>query len=240
MKLLALFFLSQITSAKVYKIGTYLIPKYVQSAEQGEFIALTKEIAQKNNIKIQIEVYPPARTVKKFLAGELDGYFPSLDVLNSTQVAKSVPFYFKKDFLFYLAKEPIAKIEDQDICLTNGYPYAPEINNSVNTRFYFANSDEDCLSMLQKRRVQGFICEAVTGVGALEKLKIKSIKVKQKYLSTQDVYYAFRYDKEGKTLANKFSSVIKLKREDLSLKKLFKSASQKVSNYIKEYDPTVN
>jgi len=235
--ILCFLFLSSI-NAKTIVLGTYKIPRYVKSHDKGEFITLVKKIAQETGLKIKIEVYPPKRTLKLFNQGDLDGYFPSLDILNSKKVSKSRPYYYKKDFLFYEKGKPIDSLGNKEICLTNGYPYGKNILTKKDVNFHFSGSDEACLEMVQRKRVHGFICEGLTGVAAINKLKLGVIEAKQEPLSTMPVYFAFQNNKEGQKLSQSFTKELTKLQNSGELSNLFKKAKNSVKYYLRSYDPT--
>lgn len=226
--------------AKTIVLGTYKIPQYVRSHDRGEFIKLARTLAERNGINLKIVVYPPRRTLQFFNNKQIDGYFPSLDILNKGKVSKSRNYYYKKDFLFFDKNTPISAIKGKKICLTGGYPYAPSILNAKDVDYHFAGSDDSCLEMVKRGRVDGFVCEGLTGVAAINKLGLKDIKVNQNPLSTLPVYFAFQNSNEGRALAKLFSKEIRKMEKSGELSKLFTEAKNRVKYYLRSYDPTSN
>ncbi len=237
--LLLLFFALKSFSAYEITLGTFLIPKYVTSDTEGEFIRLVKMIEKDSGVKINIKILPPARTRLLFLKGELDGYFPSLDIFGDEDIIKTKPFYYKKDYLFHLSTQKITKLKNKDICLTNGYAYAKDITNDKSVRFHYASSDLSCFKMLLKKRVDATICEGITGVNSINELNTKSISVNPTPLYTNPVYFAFQKSKKGENLVKLFNQSLSKKKKNSTLKNLFKDARKSVEGYLNDYDPTV-
>lgn len=241
MKIILCFLISVFSFASKQKVtlGTFLIPRYVKSSTEGEFIKLVTEISEELDIDIEIVILPPKRTVMAFENKKVDGYFPALDVFHEEdEIYKSTPYYYKKDFLFYRENEEISLKEKNQICFTHGYPYKKDIINQKNITQVFASSDEACLEMLSRKRVDGFICEGLTGISAIEKLNQNDINMSPIILSSQDVYFAFSRDDRGRELSEEFTKVINSMRDNGRLKSLFAPASTKLRELISDFDPT--
>lgn len=220
------------------RLGTFLIPDYVESREKGEFIELTHRIAQAIGRKIEIVVLPPKRTLLQFRKGQIIGYFPGLDVLPQGKISKSDSYYFKKDFIFTLKNVGKEEKVKKRLCLTSGYPYylamLKEKYDLITT-----SSDEACLQILKKKRVDYFLGELHTGVMAMRELNLKDIEIQEKPISTLAAYYAFHDDKEGRLLSKLFSKEIKRMKESGELSALFKETTDIVMKHIGfSYDPT--
>jgi len=232
-----LFFTTNVLAKKLI-LGTYIIPQYVRSEAQGEFIQLVKTIAARSNIEVEIRLFPASRALYHFNKGDIDGYFPSLDVLNKTPVAKTIPFYYKKDYIFSSSSKKISNLRSQRVCLTRGYPYDKSILNRKDLTHIFTNSDTTCLGMLNKGRADAFICEGLTGIAAMKKIKATNISIHQTPLSSLPVYIALKSSKKGKKLAKLFSKEIKVIQKNGELKALFTKAQERVKDYLKgSYDP---
>lgn len=222
------------------ELGTFKIPRYVRSQSQGEFLDLVKRIGEEEDINIKVRVMPPKRVISFFKGGTFDGYFPALDMLNPMEVHKSSVFYYKKDFLFSLKGKTIKSLKNKKLCLTEGYPYDPKLISRNDITFYYASSDESCLEMVIRSRVDGFVCEGLTGVAAINKLKLKNIQAHEKAISSMPVYFAFKKNEKGKQMAKKFTRIIERMRKNGDLSKLFEPAKNSVKYYLKSYDPTNN
>lgn len=225
---------------EVITIGTFPIPQYVISEKEGVFVDLLKSVSNKSGIEFKVVLYPPKRTITMFHNGQIDGYFPGLDILNSYPVYNSTPFYYKKDYLFSFGKE-IKNPDGKSICLTDGYPYHPSIIKNQKVNYTFASSDESCLGMLSKKRVDGFLVELHSGIHALKSLGFKGIVVNPKPLSVQNVYFSLQRSPLGKEVADKISKAIEQMKNSGELSKFFEKSSKQVSEFAKfTYDPTKN
>lgn len=221
--LILIFSLNAYAKKEVIQLGTFLIPKFVESNKEGEFIELTKLILENSQFEIQISVYPPKRTIELFNKGELDGYFPSLDTLHSKndQRLKSDFFYIKKDYLFAKNKKLIQDFKSHTICITQGYPYVQDFIEKNLLEINSSTSDESCLLMIDKNRVDLFLGEALSGLYAIQKTHLKNIYISKKPVSEQEVYFSFQNNKKGLSLQALFNHKIKLLKSNGELASLF-------------------
>ena len=103
MKIILCFLISvfSFASKKKVTLGTFLIPRYVKSSTEGEFIKLVTEISEELNIDIEIVILPPKRTVMAFENKKVDGYFPALDVsMKKMRFINQLPTIIKRTFYF--------------------------------------------------------------------------------------------------------------------------------------------
>lgn len=224
--------LSSFALPKKVVLGTFLIPGYVQSSTKGEFVEIVKKIEKELGIEIEIRVFPAKRAVLSFNSGEIDGYFPSLDYYNEKlDINKTRAFYYKKDFLFHrIGDSP--NIDNKKICLTSGYAYSKKILENKTLKFIFGKEQSNCLMMLSRKRVDGFISEGSSGLTALKKLALRNIKMSTKLISSMDVYFAIKKGKEGQIIAKGFSKAInKLKRAG-ELERIFSTANKDLKRTI--------
>jgi polar amino acid transport system substrate-binding protein len=201
----------------------------VESPEKGVFIELTREIIKRTGEKFEIAVYPPNRTVGGFHAGEIDAFFPALDVLIQKEVAPSSEIYVKRDFGFVAKDQPaIGSLEDlkgKTIGITQGYPYSPDIVKNPDLKLIEAQSDEINVKNLVNGRIDVFIVEEKTGLKAVEKAGAEGVHYdKDSPLSEQKVYYAFQNDQGGKALADKFSTALEAMKADGTFAKIMATA----------------
>lgn len=215
---------------KSLKIGTFPIPLMVESPDSGVFIDLVKEIAKRADVKLEIVVEPPKRTIANFESGALGCFFPALDVSVPKKVEASSEIYTKKDFAFVLKSKPVPKsvfdIEGKTVGLTLGYPYVDEIAKNPKIKIDFASSDELNIKKLVYGRFDAFIVEEKSGLKALENEKVRDQVAYDKNfpLSQQKVYFAFQPGDEGKALAFKFSEVLDSMKKDGTLAAIMKKA----------------
>ncbi|MCB9060567.1 MAG: transporter substrate-binding domain-containing protein [Halobacteriovoraceae bacterium] len=224
-----IFFMRAQSKEKI-RFVSYSIPQYVISESKGEFIDLIKKIASEIDVDIEIKIYPPRRAILAFQNGEFDAYFPGLDILNTLPFFNTVPYYFKKDYLFFRTGEEIKSISNQKICITRGYPYDQKILLKKDINFTTAESDEACIKMLKAKRVNGFLCEMITGTIAIASLGYKNISVDPtNVLSSAPVYITFSRNKKGKKYSEIFSKKISEYIENKYLEKLFRPSIDKVT-----------
>lgn len=217
--------------AETYRLGTFPIPLMVEDKDTGVFVELTKEIAKRSGVQIEIVVEPPARTVQTFGQNHVDGFFPALDVsMPKADFARSNSIYVKRDFSFYQKGKNLPTIKDLEgktIGLTRGYPYVKELTDNGKIRFEFANDDVSNMRKLALGRIDAFVVEEKSGLKALDQSGEKNIEYnKDTQLSEQDVYYAFQKTAEGDDLAKKFSKALEDMKKDGTFGKIMAKASQ--------------
>ncbi len=222
-----LFIVLTITSLNGQTIGkhkltllTFPIPMMVESSSKGIFIDLIKEIEHRINVKFVINVYPTKRAYSDFqMKHEYIGIFPAVDIVFSVPFEKSSDICIKKDFIFYLKDSTpfhtIKNLQGHVIGLTRGYPYTKEVTSNNLIKFEFANSDIQNMKKLSKKRIQAFIVEERSGLKALSLSGAKNITYSPAHpISKQDVFFAFKKNKTGKLLSEKFSFALKQMKKD--------------------------
>ncbi|MEK2645496.1 substrate-binding periplasmic protein [Bdellovibrio sp. BCCA] len=211
-------------SAKPLVLATFPIPLMVENTEKGLFINLTKEIAKRNNRDISIVVYPTGKTLLEFSNNKVDGIFPALDVYVPKLSARTAPFYYKTDYIFYKKNHPFKTIKDLEgrkVGLTFRYPYAQELVQNKKIKFEFAADDVLNMKKLGRGTIDAFVVEQRSGLKALQLSGEKDIEFdKDKPLSQQVVFYAFQNTEEGKMLAEIFSKTIESMKKDGSLSRV--------------------
>lgn len=210
---MALVFSVSAAWAKAVKMGTYQIPLMVESKDKGVFVELVKAVAGKAGDQLDIIVAPPKRTVGSFSKGEIDGFFPCLDVMLPGDASKSDPIYVKSDFAFTRSDTPkisdIKALEGKTVGITIGYPYAKALLSNKKIKLEQAESDVLNMKKLSKGRIDAFVVEEKTGIKALQESGATNIHYdKGKALSKQNVYFAFQPNADGKALAAKFSKAL--------------------------------
>ena len=215
--------------AKTIKMGTYQIPLMVVNKDKGVFVELVKAIAKRAGDQLDIIVAPPKRTVGGFASGNLDGFFPCLDVMLKGDAAKSAPIYIKMDYAFTRSDTPkisdLKALEGKTVGITIGYPYAKELLTNKKIKLEQAESDVLNMKKLSKGRIDAFVVEEKTGVKALQESGAANIHYdKGKALSKQEVYFAFQPNADGKALAEKFSKALADMKADGSFGKIMSKA----------------
>jgi polar amino acid transport system substrate-binding protein len=235
---------------EIHLVG-FNVPRFVVDEDNGEFIVLAKKIAKQAGIKLKISIAPPQRTLLMLKQGRIDGYFPALKALKKyipkLETADTVPFYYKKDYLFTNVKTQKSVdskfLKDKKLCLTSGYPYDDKFVKNQNFVVESSASDYGCLRMLASGRVDYFMCELMTGFSALNEISEKDknqIQLIEKPISSQPVYFSFQKTKKGEKAVKLFNTQIEKMRENGELTNLFEQVKQEVGEKYKfTYDPSV-
>lgn len=199
---------------------TFLIPKFVLSSTSGQFIDLINLIGKNENLNFEIKAYPPERTQRLFLSGDGDVFFPYLSHFNMPKMLISIPFYYKKDFLFYRPGQKI--LTDTTVCLTHGYPYKKEMIKDLNLKIVFNQSDEGCFTMLVNKRVDLVLCEEFSALDVIHSTsRLQFIEYdKTKPFSSTPVHFAFHDTPNGRQLYEKFNFQIKKLLENNQIQSL--------------------
>lgn len=222
--------LANLINAESYVIGSFPIPLVVEDKDDGVFVELTKEIAKRVGIQIEILVAPPPRTLHNFEQNLIIGLFPGLDVtMPKKEFSRSASIYVKRDFSFFQKGKGLATIKDLEgkkVGLTNGYPYVKELTENKNILFEFVEDDVLNMKKLGAGRIQAFVVEEKSGLEALKKAGETNIEYnKDVALSEQDVYYAFQNTPQGRELANKFSKALEEMKKDGTFAKIMAKAN---------------
>ncbi len=209
-------------------IGTFPIPLMVESKDQGVFVELTREVARRAAVPIDIKVFPPRRTIDSFTRKKVAGIFPALDVTNPGPVSKSAPIYMKVDYVFYKKGNRSVSVQDLEgkrVGLTRGYPYVKELTQNPKIRIEFANDDVTNMKKLAAGRIDAFVVEEKSGLAAIGKSGVTGIEYDPAHrLSEQEVYYAFQPTPEGKEIAEKFSRALEAMQKDGSFGRIMAKA----------------
>lgn len=192
----------------------------------------------KDHESIDIYMLPPGRSYQKFENSKDAVLFPYLNFGLKEQPYISDPFYYKKDYLFYYA-DFLIDIEKSHLCITQGYPYDREYIKKMQFKLTEAVSDEACLKMLAKKRVDFFLGEALSAAKAIVNSKVENINVIKEPVSSIPVSYAITKSEKGKDIRDKINSKLKSLRATKSLSPIFDKAKQNLNKVLKlNYDPT--
>jgi len=219
---------SGVCFAQDCKIGTFPIPLMVESKDKGVFIDLTKELAKRAGVSVEIVVAPPPRTIQNFQEDVVDCIFPGLDVTMPKAYSRSSSVYIKRDFAFYKkgnALTSLSELEGKTVGITRGYPYVMELTENKKIKLDFANDDVSNMKKLAMGRIDAFVVEEKSGLKALQDSGVSGIDYnKDKALSEQEVFFAFQKTADGASLAAKFSKAIDEIKEDGTMGKIFSKA----------------
>jgi polar amino acid transport system substrate-binding protein len=198
---------------KTVILDLYPIPVMVIDANTGVFVDLAKELAKRARVAVSIEVVPARRAVDNFERGEVDALLPGLSVLLSKPYVASAPIYIKRDFVFSKSPQPLLTTIDtlagKRVGITLGYPYAREVIGATTFSLDTAATDEINFGKLDAGRIDAFIDEEKTGLGALHAAGLTGITYDPAHpVSQQEVFVAFHDTPDGHTLADQFSAAL--------------------------------
>ncbi|WP_415061432.1 substrate-binding periplasmic protein [Bdellovibrio sp.] len=218
--------LTSFADAKVIKLSTIPIPLLVEDSEKGLFIHLTKEIARRNNYELNIIVEQPGKALLMYSNGQVDGFFPALDDSGIKISTKTVPFYYKTNYIFYRKGHSLKTIKDLEgkkVGLTFRYTYLRQLVDNRRIKFEYAENDIINMKKLAQGVIEAFVVEERSGLKALELSGVRNIEYdKSKPLGKPAVFYAFQDTAEGYQLAKTFSKTIEEMRKDGTLNRILK------------------
>lgn len=221
---------------------SFEIPQFVQKNNSGEFIRLTHLLlseGDEQSIEIDLKILPPRRAYKAFEESKNALLFPFLNFGIKKDFFRSEPFYFKKDYLFYHTTKKRIPYNGARLCLTTGYPYDQEFIKKNQFQVIETISDEACLKMLEKDRVDYFLCEGFSGAKAILNSQVRNINLINKVVSSLPVTYATSNTKEGKELIQMINRRIKILKSKGLLKEIFEPAAKTTFRVLKiNYNPT--
>jgi ABC-type amino acid transport substrate-binding protein len=219
-------------------IYSFEIPDYMQADKTGAFVDMVQRISIETNLDIQIKLLPPKRVVEKFNEKKIEAYFPALSEFDRVKSHVSVPFYYKKDHLFYKDPNLLENLNGKRLCLTSGYYYLQEYIKKFNFKVEQVATDEACLKMLIKGRVDAFMCEVITGIASMEKIKLEGILITDRPVASQPVRFSFAYSEKGKKYAFLFSRAIEKMIKNGDMIKIFGKSFDRAKRYKNiNYDP---
>ncbi|WP_413574475.1 substrate-binding periplasmic protein [Bdellovibrio sp. HCB290] len=213
-------------SAKEVRLVTFPIPLMVEGRSDGLFLNLTHEIANRVSVKFKVDVVKSNQAKLEFFNGLASGYFPGMDNSTPKDALRSIPFYVRTNYIFYRSGSAFKTLKDlrgKKVGLTFRYHYPPEIQGDTKIKFSYADDDITNMRRLSEGIIDAFIVEERSGLRALELSRSKDISYnKDSPVSSQNCYYAFRNDEEGRVLLKEFNSALTKMQEDGSLQKVLK------------------
>jgi polar amino acid transport system substrate-binding protein len=217
------------------RVGSFPIPLMVIDNQNGVFVELFQEIAKRANFDYELIIAPPPRILGSFMNGDVDVFFPALDVLfppDNQPIKTEELIYVKEDYVFTRKNSSIlSSIKDlanKNVGITRGYPYVRELLDNTNIVFDFADTDETNARKLIAGRIDAFVVEEKTGLQAFDNIKGTSSMQynKQVPLSKQDVYYAInKSHSSANQVSNKISAVIREMKKDGTFARIMSKAN---------------
>lgn len=217
------------SNAETVICGSFPIPQMVEDAEHGLFIELTKAIAERSGLDIEIQVVPAKRASVYFQEGDIHVLFPAVDrkfppdqLPNRSKEA----IFSKKTYIFTRKDSPVFKsvqeLEGKRVGVTRGYAYPEELLSNPKILLDEANNDEASAKKLLAGRIDAFVVEEQSGLnafnasGAMDGVHYDA----ESPVEVEDVYYAFQRTDEGAALAERFSNALSDMKQDGSFKKI--------------------
>lgn len=201
------------------EFATYPIPVHVESAHQGLFVELMREVAAAARFHpFHIEVMPPPRALRGLVTSKHDAVFPALDSLfepGQAMVRTTEPIDCKEDFVFTARGTPLlrslADLRGKVVGITLGYPYSREVVAAKNFTLEVAVSDELNLRKLAAGRIDAFVLDEKTGIKAAQALGLGDAVQYDGMapVSRQEVYVAFAPTERGRELAARTSDALR-------------------------------
>lgn len=231
--LIAFFLLSNLSLAEAprkVRIGTFLIPKYIRSNTDGAFVELISTLARKSDVEIEIVLFPPKRAYKELDEGNIDGLFPAMESRDLSKYEPITDFYIKEMYIYERVGHDFRKIKNAKVCTTDGYTYPEDYITSMNWSRIKADSDETCLQLLDKKRVDLFIGEIETSNDSIKKLSLSDNIKYNRYspVSSDRVTLVFKKGNEGKNLSDKFDKALKEIMIDRTYEKILSTGAIKL------------
>lgn len=199
--------------------ATFLIPVHVESAQQGLFIELMREVAATARFQnFHIEVMPPPRALRSLMTGAHDAVFPALDIFfepGQPVVRTAEAIDCKEDFVFTARGAPqlrsLADLRGKVVGITHGYPYSREVMTASGYTLEVAVSDELNIRKLAAGRIDAFVLDEKTGIKAAKALGLSDAIQYDSLapVSRQDVYVAFQPNERGRELAGRASEALR-------------------------------
>ncbi|MBN1969259.1 MAG: transporter substrate-binding domain-containing protein [Candidatus Delongbacteria bacterium] len=229
MIMIATFFFS---NAEVYKIGTYKIPKLVDSETEGVFVKIWIEAAKRANVDYELVFSATKRTLQNYAEGQLVGYFPSLLVTIPKDSEMSEEFFYKYTYAFTKKGSPkinsISDLKGKKVGLTSGYAFSEELTNNPDIITDYAATNEQNFKKLSIGRVDVVVSDDKSGPKAIEDAGLTDIEFdKDKPLEIQKVFFAFEKSDKGRLLNQKISEALKEMKKDGTYDKILEELKVK-------------
>lgn len=212
--------------------GSFFIPGMVETKDKGVFIDLTKAVAKRAGINIEINVTPPKRAMRYFLDGHTDVLFPAVDNKfppGKLPVRSAEAIFVKKTFIFSLKEKQLFRsvkdLEGNTVGITMGYSYPKELTGNNRIRIFSDYDDKTNAVKLVRGITEAFVAEENSGLKAFDSIN-SADRIHYDItspISTEDVYYAFQQSAKGKELAKKISYILISMKKDGSFGHIIKN-----------------
>lgn len=167
------------------KASLAAIPTQIDSPEKGPFVDLVKAIAAHANVKLQIDVFPFARSIENVVEGRADFHVPAIGDKSLDESA--LPYRFvtenmgKVCFVIYSnAEKPItAEMIANAVASGQPFPYNIDVPGGIEGVVGFpaqpSNDLATSLQMVSKKRIDALVWAQEEVDAALRSLKVTTI-----------------------------------------------------------------
>lgn len=208
------------------------IPMLAETGGDGLFIDMFKQIAERADMTVSVEVEPVKRAMQSFANGEYDvmGAFPSLAEIPISLA--STPFYLRQTLIFYRTErfapgeiQNLADLDDMEVGLS-AYEYPDYIMDRTAIRFERVPNDMFLMRMLEFDRLDAAIIERFSGRYLQNRLGMEqTLSAAKTAITTENVFALFKADLAGIDNRKRFNLALYDMLCDGSLAKLFGSVS---------------
>lgn len=196
-------------------MGAYLIPHYIEGPDSGLLIEYYKKLLQHINWSAKLELNPVRRVQRRFIWGELIGYFPELEQFRPEGSCRTTTVATKHVYAHTLSNRPrisrISELHGLNVGAVSGYSYGTELTENTAINIEYVNNSTLGLRMLLAGRIDVLLEEdrgiyvVAKEMGVVDKLHHDS----NAPVSSLEAFFVFQGTPEGVQLCNKFSDAIK-------------------------------
>lgn len=206
------------TSARAHDdrqiMGAYLMPHYIESAEQGLLIDYYKQLLAYLNWQPKLEINPVRRVQRRFEWGELIGYFPELEQFRPEGACRTTTVATKHVYAHTLRSRPMisdaSQLHGLNVGAINGYSYGSELTENPAINIEYINNSTLGLRMLQAGRID-VLLEENRGIYVVAKEMGMVDKLHHDHnspVSSLEAFFVFQSTPEGLRLCHRFSKAI--------------------------------
>jgi len=175
---------------EVLKFNSFEIPKFILSKETGTFVDYLHLVFKDSPWDVEVDVLPPRRSYKLFMDGKADGFIPTNKARVKEGFYNSDIYFYKDEYLFALNEIKDIPTKGR-VCITDGYLYDTSAF-SKEIQIVKTSSDNSCLKMLLKGRVDYFLGEILSCTRKARDMGLKNIKAYPRAISTTEVTIGIR------------------------------------------------
>lgn len=214
--------------SKTYRIASYYIPLLVEDHETGAFMELLQEAAKRADIKYEIVMAPPKRSMRYFEDGEVVAIIPALLATLAKDAELTEPIFSKQIHAFVRQGDPlpanIKALEGMRVGLTRGFSFPRSITVNEKLEIDYADTTDASLKKLLEGRIDVVVADGYTALSAINKMKLTGFTYDlSAVLHEQPVYIACQPTAEGRELARKLSLALESMKADGTMNRILPS-----------------